>query len=442
MSCIERQRFTLGHRLGAMIAIGIFVFGVGLTIARIGIQYQTPGPFDHDSQGLCDFHNGLYFPTIALLKGLSPYGAEYAASYPVARQIPFFSPSILVLHAPFAMMPLTVAEVTFVSLSVIMLLAIAGLVVRSIDTPIRVDYVFAIAALTVFSRGGHITLFDGYFTFELILATFAAIHYGKTKPWLAAIALAVVSAKPTYILPLGFLLLFRGNVRAIVLGAILSVVTTLGPMLWLAHHEGGGDMVHGIETLVDQISQAQEIHRADQDESPIHSWTRIDLLAVIAKWTGDDPKEALHLIVMGIVLAPVLFLLNRRRRQGIDDGLTGLTGALILTAMLVSLYHQSYDSMLMVAPIAGLVLGANGFWRQFDHRTRFLVAALMLLPLYNYFSTRSLIRILDGGEVMTRIFTSLNGVSLAILLVILLVLGLRYTGSPNRTRFGDQARAA
>ena len=417
---------VLGNRYLAIASVGFLLLGLSMTIARAYVQYQTPGPFDRKSQGLCDFHNGLYFPAQALMQGQSPYGSEYAADFPVARQIPFFSPSILVLHAPLAMLPLGVAEVLFITLSVMVILMIAVLALRSMQRSIRLDHVFAIAALIIFSRGGHITLFNGYFTFELVLATFAAIHFGKTKPWIAAIALAVVAAKPTYILPLGILLLFRGNVKAIVLGAMISIVTSAVPMLWLAYHEGGGDVLVGMETLMEQISTAQEIHRADENESPIHSWTRVDLLAIIAKWTGNDPKELLHLGVMGITLTPVLFILNRRRRLGLDDGLTGFTGAIILTSVLVSLYHQFYDTMLLVAPIVGVVLGSSDYWRQMRLGGRVLIVGLMLLPLYNYFSTRFLIDFLDGGVVMTRVFTSINGVSLAVLLSILLVGGLRH----------------
>ena len=67
---------------------------------------------------------------------------------------------------------------------------------------------------------------------------------------------------------------------------------------------------------------------------------------------------------MGLVLAPVLWLLNARRRLGIDDGLLGMTGALILTATLVSIYHQSYDALLMIAPLAGIFFGVQSqTWR-------------------------------------------------------------------------------
>lgn len=432
------KRFVVGNARIAVFAALFFCFGVSATIWRTVYQYQSPGAFDHSQQGMCDFHNGLYFPGMALVQGESPYGPQYADQYPVARQIPFFLPSVLLLHAPLTMLPLHVAEVVFFSFSVLLILGIsvmvASLLAEARSThKVRLDHVLAIAAVTVLSRGGHITLFDGYFTFELVLATFLAIHFGKRKPLIAAIALAFVASKPNYIIALGFLLLFRGNVKAVVWGAVFTIIAAGVPMLWLAYNEGGGDIGAGVETLRAQIEQTQEIHRAQKDESPVYSWTRIDLLAIVAKWMGSDPREVLHLIVMGFILTPVLWLLDKRRRLDVDDGLLGMTGALILTTTLVSIYHQSYDGLLLIAPLAGIFFGVQAqTWRGKPVWVRWAAAALMLAPLCNYLSTRVVLGTLgwgleDGNFTGARVFTSINGVALAILLVLLWCFAVRET---------------
>ncbi len=382
---------------------------------------------------MCDFHNGVYFPTRAMLDGVSPYGAEYAATNPVARQIPFFSPSILVLHAPFAWMPLRVAEIAYFAFSVVLVLLIGILVASTIEKPIRWDLSLAVAAGLVFSRGGHITLFDGYFTFQLVLATFLAIHWGDRRPWLSALALVVVASKPTYILPLGFLMLARGNVKAIVIGAVFSIVAAGIPFAWLAAHEGNGDLVLGIEVLREQISDSQEIHRDQEDESPVHSWTRVDLLAVIAKWTGSDPKEAMHLIVMAAILVPAMVVLFQRRRRQVDDGLPGLTGAVILTTMLVSLYHQSYDTILVAAPLAGLLVGVPPYWKNWAGHWRWIMAVMMTAPLFNYLSTRMILGRVDSGVLVERALTSINGICLAVAMIGGLILAARQLRDTSTT---------
>ena len=208
------KAFVLGNARIAAVAALLFLVGLTATIGRTVYQYQSPGAFDSSQQGMCDFHNGLYFPATALVRGESPYGPDYADQYPVARQIPFFLPSVLLLHAPLTALPLRTAEVLYFAFSVLLIFVISTLVASLLaearsTRSVRFDHVISIAAVIVLSRGGHITLFDGYFTFELVLATFAAIHYGKRKPFVAALALALIASKPNYILALGFLLLVQ-----------------------------------------------------------------------------------------------------------------------------------------------------------------------------------------------------------------------------------------
>lgn len=414
--------FTAGNRGVLFAAALMFIVGVTATAYRTVRQYQTPGPFDPNRQGMCDFHNGIYFPTRALIDGVSPYGETYAQTNPVARQIPFFLPSVLAMHAPFAVMPLHVGEVAYFSFSVFVMLAIGAVVASAVGKPIRLDVAVTVAAALVFSRGGHITLFDGYFTFVMVLATFLAIHWGRDRPIPAAIMLVIVASKPTYILPLGFLMLARGNVRAIVIGAVLTIAAAAVPTLWLAHHEGGGDIVAGLEVLRNDISQTQEVHRAQEDESPVYSWTRIDALAIVAKWSNWDPKEAAHLIAMAGLLVPPMVVLDRRRRWGIDDGLAGWTGAIILAATLVSLYHQSYDTMLLVAPLAAILLGRPESWNKLSRTARVAVAPLLVVPMFNYLSTRMVLGRIDAPFLLEQVLTSINGVALVILLTILITL--------------------
>ena len=157
---------------------------------------------------------------------------------------------------------------------------------------------------------------------------------------------------------------------------------------------------------------------------------------------GSNPREAMHLIVMGFILAPVLWLLDKRRRLGVDDGLLGMTGALILTTTLVSVYHQSYDALLLIAPLAGIFFGVQAnTWRGKPKWVRWVAAFLMLAPLYNYLSTRVVLGALgwgiDGADVTgARVFTSINGVALAVLLVLLWGFAVRETKPQKLMKVG------
>jgi hypothetical protein len=418
-------RWHVDNRALAFVSSLLLLLGLGGTIYRTVKNYQTPGPFTPEAQGLCDFHNGIYYPARAVLAGESPYSDAYAAKYPVARQIPFFSPVILILHSPLAVLPLRLAEILNTIFQIVLLFAIACIAAHAAGFRHRIDVALAIAAVMIFTRGGHITLFNGYFTYQLVIATFLAIAWAERRPMASGWMLMVVSAKPTYILPLGFLMLARGNIRALIIGAVLSIAGAVIPLAWIAHHEGGGNLGEGLSLLIQQIVDTQEVHRSMDDESPVNSWTRLDLFAIIAKWTGNDPGDAAHLSVMFALLIVPMLVLWRRQRVGMDDGIAGLTGALLMLGLLVSLYHQSYDSLLMTAPIAGAIGLQLPAWKRMGTRRRLALISLMGFPALNYLSTRTCLNRFELSEQTVRIFTSLNGLSLAAALLIVCVLAWR-----------------
>lgn len=424
-------RWQLGRRSWAVTAGLIFAIGLTATVSRTIWKYQTPGPFDETHQGMCDFHNGLYFPIDAFRKGISPYSHDYNNAYPVARQIPFYSPAILVAHYPFAVVPLHVGEVAYFMLMVGVLVAIAWFIASITLPKVRLDLVFAICAAIVLSRGGHITLFNGYFTLQLVLASFLAIHWADKRPVWSAIALAFVATKPTFILPLGMLMLARGNVKALVIGAVLSLATTGASMAWLAAHYGD-ESTSGWTVLLGHVQETQEIHRSMMDESPATSWTRLDLLAVVAKWTVWDPAEAVHMVAMVILLLPAMVILNLRRLRNEDDGVAGVTGAIILLFTLTSLYHQSYDTLLFFAPLVGAALMSTDDWKRMTPSVRYSIVICMLVPLFNYLSTRMLLHRVNVGETMEKLLTSLSGVAIATAAIIILVYEVRRIRGPQR----------
>jgi len=405
-----------------------------LTVYRIVAFYQTPGPFTPERQGLCDFHNGIYFPTRAVLAGESPYSQAYAAKYPVARQIPFFSPVILVLHAPLVLLPLGLAETIHHLVQWVMVIGIAVLAAAAASVR-RFDFVLVVVAAILVSRGGHVTLFTGYFTFQLVLATLLALKWADNRPWWSAVALMIVASKPTYILPLGFLMSARGHWKALIRGAGFSLLGTGATLAPLVYQEGGGDLSRGVRVLVSQIAETQAVHRSMEDESPVYSWTRLDLFAIVAKWRGLDPGDLQHLIGMGVVLAvPMMVLWKRRRQAGSPasdaaEQIGGIDGALILTASLVSLYHQSYDALLMVVPVAAILMGRNWPWSHSPLGHRGWLAALLAWPLLNYFSTRMFLLRLDPSPQWVKVLTSLNGLALTVGLIWLCLWAWRYRGN-------------
>lgn len=446
-------RFEVGNRRAACLGLCLFLLGIGFAGARAVKKYHTPGPFSHDAAGFCDFHNGLYFPTRALIDGVSPYARENIETYPMSRQLPFFSPAILALHVPLAMLPLRAAEILYYILLAGMALAIGGIIASLVGKPQRLDWLLGIAGLFVFTRGGHSTLYDGYFTFELTLATILAVHWSKSRPWLAAIALVIVSAKPTYILPLGFLLLARGNYKALAIGAVFSIFGAVLPFAWIASHSDG-DFVSAFVNIFTEIQQSQEFHTTVLDETPVHSWTRIDTLAIAAKWLNANPSQTIHVLAMLPLLALPMIVLFRRQRLGIDDGAAGVTGLIVLSASLATVYHHSYDALLLMLPLVAVLVPdiektskldgeANGIsnnstsaglntWRQYSKFARWAIALLAFVPLYNYVSSRVfIVRFADSMPILYKVTTSVSGVALTALVVLACALAWRETATAS-----------
>ncbi|QDT09202.1 glycosyltransferase family 87 protein [Planctomycetes bacterium K23_9] len=417
----EGERFGVyDHRL-TIIGLLLIAFSVALGGYRAITKYQVPGPFSHDNAGFCDFHNGLYFPTAALIEGISPYGEVYATTYPVDRQVPFFSPGFFAMHAPLAILPLRIAEVAYFVLIVLTALAIGFFVASMVGRYRRWDLILMITGLLLLSRGGQSTLYVGYFTMEIVLATLLAIHWAPRRPWLAALALVIVSAKPTYILPLGFLMLARGNYKALAIGAVLSLVAAGIPFAWLAAHASEGNLITGVWEIAEDIRATQDVHMLVADEMPVNTWTRIDLPAIVAKWMQADPSQAKLVGIMFFVLALPMVVLFRRNKAGVDDGAAGLTGLLILSAFLASIYHQSYDAMVLIAPLVGILIGSPAIWRRAEGHKRWkllTIAGLIVLPLYSFYSTRILLGRADPAPVVLRVLTSVSGVSVAVLMLL------------------------
>jgi hypothetical protein len=429
-----------------MVVWGLVAFGILFSLYRAVDGYQVPGPFDQHNVGFCDFHNGVYFPTLAWLRGENPYSQQYADSYPVMRQVPLFSPLVFLVHLPLALLPLTIAEGVNFALIVAMAIGCAMVLYRGWTAAggnLALSRSLGVGLLTlaiVFSRAGHTTLISGYFSLELALATLVVFMAADRQSWIASLALAYTSIKPTYAIPLGIVLLAMGRFGVVVRGttaAILLGVATLG---WTVIHADAGPGIGAkIVSTLEQIGGTQDVHRSQNWEKPAVSWTRIDLFGVIAKWMRAEPGDLAHLAFMLVFLIPICPVLWKARvaaQSTGDAGLLGMTTGLAIVAMTVGLYRHAYDAVPLLAPLLGAAVGAWN-WRRVSLKIRVLLIVLLGLPLANYASTNLVLGRVPLPPRIVDVVTSLNGVALTAATVILV--GLVWNCAIERAA-GDKQR--
>ena len=394
------------------------MLGVAFGLGRAWKDYSKPAhDFDFSKSGLSDFH-AMYFYAKTFRLGLSPYEKHDREDLIVTRSSPPFSPVIFFVMLPLSYLPLAAADVAACLLNLAMIGGIALMVFRYSDRPVQWSWWLAVFGFLVFSRPGHITLHTGYFTALLVIGTLMAFHHAKHRPWLAAVGVLLASAKPTYIIPLLLILAFRKNYKAAVYGTILAVAVALAGITWLALAQDGSSFIHVIETVL----HGQEDFHDDPTEEPVNTWTRIDILGMGAKIVSWKPGNGVYLIGMLVLLIPPGIAIRKASLHEVNSSATGLSAFIGILALLVTLYHHSYDCLLFALPWLALVLFGNLTLPSLSRLQRGAVGFLLLLPMINYASTlafRNFLQ-LDQYSVQWQSITLINGVCLTSALLILM----------------------
>lgn len=426
----------LGGRAGRIASILFLTVAIAFAGYRTVNRYAQPSKsFDFAASGMSDFHNGSYFPTQAFLQGINPYALEVREHFPMARSTPPYSPVVFLLYSPFSFLDLPAADVAFFlgNFALMGLLAwmcalmtrrCVGSSVEAKDCLLNwigsdLTATFWLWGWLTFSRPGHITLFTGYFTLQLVLGTVLALHFANRRPWLSALGMLLASGKPTYILPLTALMLARRYYQATILGLVLCAIVAGGGIAWLATHSDLGSVVSGIQ-------EGQAAFDDDPTEDPKNTWTRLDLMGMVAKIIHWKPDGKTYLAAMLISLAPICLILFVRSKQPSDqsqpDSAVNWAASICYLTLLLSIYHHSYDGLLASVTWAGLVLGGYHVMPHVNRRIRCGVLGLLTVPAVNYAATlrfRELVGI-DNQSTIGNVIASVNGICLLLALLLLL----------------------
>ena len=421
----------------------VFVAAIATVVVRADYKRSIPGeivdPRYGSNQGYRDFHNAIYFPVRALITGVNPYSKDYKDKYhPDELGFPPFAPSSLLLHSPLGFLTVNAAEIVYLIINIFLLIFICWFSVRKTTYPFAFGAVFMLAGVMVLCRPGLLNFLGLQMTLLLIVGTLFALECSESNPLLSGFGLLLACCKPTYVIPLAVIMLFRRNFSAVAVGVMLCAAVNAGAIWWIASQNGG------VETFVEDAGKTYSAAVENPVEMPDvrESWGRLDVYSVVARWVDVSHVENLNfLFPLGVLLVASVFTLmeiDPNHRTGINSR----TGLLAILAMLTCIYHQPYDALVLWIPLVAFYLGDLKLTKGFGALSRFLLVALLMIPMVNYVSTKLVLGKLniDNGVASIpqtgvveqfanawpwKVAVTFNGVALALAMVIVVMAILR-----------------
>jgi len=359
------------------------------------LRRPADNPHHPAHTAFCDFQDVVYYPTKAALAGVNPYdprpaeeGGAYFSRFAAGNSFPVYAPLIFVFSLPFAVMPLTAAELCYWLINVGLLLGLAYFLLRIGELPCQPGIVAGLAALMLLSRPGHANFYFGAITVPMMLATLSAWTLADRRPWLAAVCLAISLIKPTFGGPLLILLLLRSSYRAAFGGLAIAAAANLAVMgVFLPQELTSG---HTFELL----SANQAVTDSDPAVDPLKSASRIDFLMIIERLTGRHWPGYLRLLVSLTVLGIGGWHLRRLHSATDQNGLNkrAISAALASLTIGISIYHNIYDALL-AAPAVVAACGIFVAMKNTQAAIAWPMLALIAVPALNYFSSKQFLAI-------------------------------------------------
>jgi hypothetical protein len=398
------------RRIPASLTIVAFGLAAALVTARTLRQLDMAGAVREGAWALIDFRMAIYYPALAFLRGANPYDAAYMLhAYPMPSAFPLYSPATLLVHLPLAFLPLGVAEALYYAINLALFPAIAWLALRLCNREPTASAVFGIATLMVLSRPGQSTLFLGQYTACLVAALCAGLVLARHRPLLAGCALAFTTVKPSFGVPCLILLGAAGLRRPVLIGLAVAAAAALPAAAVLAVNAGG------VEALLATMAESHRQFAGAETNQSAMSITRIDAVALIGHLLSAVPSTATTLALgVGVLVLGGVTLGRLARTRPPSEGALGLTA--LGTAVLLSVYHQAYDALLLAVPLVALALAPDA--TQLVRPVRVGLALLLAVPAVNYFGSFSALSALPLAGPLRGLAISLNAAALCAALLI------------------------
>lgn len=351
---------------------------------------HQPGIFPKSFQA---FHNQVYYPVRALVTGENPYSADYVDFHPqsepgISTAMDPVPPSTLLILSPIAFFQLHAAEIVFISLcGLLTILSAYMLLTAANDYPPKLGAALLTAALMIACLPG----VTAFFTYPTIIVTLfgviLAVEHGGRNDLVSGFGIVLAFCQPVIGAGILILLLFRRNFSAVALGILLFGVLNIVAITWIANGSGGI-----AQTIQDAREVYPNVYSPVVQEDVQTSINRVDAWSVLARISPEtanvtsDENSLRWIITGGILLLALIALLAERDRTQ-TQGAISRSGMLIAMVTILYFYQTTSALYLLWIPAIGLLVDGWRPERSFSLPLRFVLGLLVVLPLFNYFTT-------------------------------------------------------
>ncbi len=412
------QNLIFQHR--RTLAVILFALATLMLTVRTMTLLNIPDEPNPAFWGLRDFRDAIYFPTISWMSGNNPYDASvHMDQYPVGQLFPLYSPLIFVIHVPFALLPYVVSEWVYFGFNVLMTLGLASLAMHLVGLRQKAWLIIGFAGLILVSRPGHMCQVLGQTAFTATLFSWLAIYFAsKKKDLRAGLFVALASFKPTFGIILLPLLAAKGHFRAAIIGGLTTVILTGAIGLTLINRIGEG------KTIGSVVEENRVTFLAHEGVNVFSTFSRDDLFPLLSRVFQVELSTSTELVIATLMILVSSLVIWLRSRSQENFACDGITTTLVCVTLIVSIYHHTYDTVILLLPWLAILVGRHSDWQVIHPRVRWLLLTLLTVPFVNYLSTNMFTSRLASDGTLRMIVTSVNGISLLVAWVVLATLSL------------------
>ena len=344
-----------------------------------------------DRWALASYRDVVYFPLVALGDAVNPYDSvrdgdpeRYMERYPVADHLPLYSPLTLLVFAPLAALPVEASMMAFAALNAALFVLLAWTAIRVTGRQTTVAVVFGVSAFLLASQPGRGAFNAGQLSVPLALAMVGALQWGDRRGWRSAALVAISTMKPTFGGPFGVFLAARRDWRSASIGLAIGAVAFIGGMIAIFAWTGELSV-----SAVAEVVAGNHTHLSHDPEAvPTTNKARTDLPAVYEYLTQQPVPRGVSVAIAAAIAAITVGALWRARYSRDAETAASPASALIIVAIFICIFHNVYDLLLLVVPLAACVSAADEQWKRMPTACRRWIIVLLLTPFVNIFWTR------------------------------------------------------